>query len=103
MFDILINYLSIYLLIQYGRRIGKKVYFLQITVISFFHPGLKLLLLFTGMMERSIRRYDATSHFPISLENSSWLESMGSLVNKGEESRILLGRELSFGSNYQVV
>ena len=37
------------------------------------------------------------------LENSSWLESMGSLVNKGEEPRILLGREVSFGSNYQVV
>ena len=34
---------------------------------------------------------------------SSWLESMGSLINKGEESRILLGWELSFGWNYQVV
>ena len=34
---------------------------------------------------------------------SSWLESMGSLINNGEESRILLGREVSFGWNYQVV
>jgi len=48
------------------------------------------------MMERSIRRYNATSNFPISLENSIWLESMGSLVNKGEESRILLGRRSQF-------
>lgn len=34
---------------------------------------------------------------------SSWLESMGSLINKGEESRILLGWEVSFGWKYQVV
>lgn len=34
---------------------------------------------------------------------SSWLESMGSLINKGEESRILLGREVSFCWKYQVV
>ena len=75
--------------------------FIQITVVC--PPESQVAVLFTGMMERSIRRYGPTSNFPISLENSSWLESMGSLVNKGEESRILLGREVSFGSNYQVV
>ena len=75
--------------------------FIQITVVC--PPEPQVAVLFTGMMERSIRRYDATSNFPISLENSSWLESRGSLVNKGEDLRILLGREVSFGSNYQVV
>ena len=75
--------------------------FIQITV--FCPPKPQVAVLFTGMRERSMSRYNATSNFPISLENGSWLESMGSLVNKGEESRILLGRELSFGSNYQVV
>ena len=75
--------------------------FIQITVVC--PPEPQVAVLFTGMMERSIRRYGPTSNFPISLENSSWLESMGSLINKGEESRILLGREVSFGWNYQVV
>ena len=75
--------------------------FIQITVVCPTEP--QVAVLFTGMMERSIRRYDTTSNFPVSLENSRWLESMGTLVNEGKESTILLGREVSFGSNYQVV
>ena len=50
--------------------------FIQITVLCPTEP--QVAVLFTGMMERSIRRYDTTSNFPISLKNSSWLESMGS-------------------------
>ena len=40
--------------------------FIQITVLCPTEP--QVAVLFTGMMERSIRRYDTTSNFPISLE-----------------------------------